>query len=134
LKKLVITSGLILFICVVAILLVDRNKPNFIRDDTLILLESNIQYGDFDIIEENRMVCDLVTVSNIILNMQKDGYAMEQLSDSREYLDFALSKDSEVHRIHYNLTGEFTSICNQYEKSYLPITYITVKDITERKK
>lgn len=75
---------------------------------------------------QDRLKCNLSTVSKMIYNMEKDGYEIVTDMSTENLLDMALKKDNETYRLLYNrLTRDFLCISNPLIKNYVPSTYIT---------
>lgn len=74
--------------------------------------------------DANRMQCDLTTFSYLVYKMQGDGYVLSDVTESAECIEVFLNKDALAFRLHYDNKGNFISICQMYEKSYVPLTYL----------
>jgi hypothetical protein len=99
-------------------------QPKVTVSKNMYLLDGDAKPIDYEIISDNTMTCNLATVSNVIANMENDGFAITEAKAATDSLDIILSRDDCKIRVYYQIDGNFASIAVPYEKSYLPITYI----------
>lgn len=89
------------------------------------LLKDVTGFGTYTLSDEtNRMFCDLATFSYLIQKMQEDGYVLEDLEESEDFIEVRLDKDEIILRMRYTDKGDFICFCKVYEKSYIPMTYL----------
>lgn len=87
---------------------------------------------NYEEVSSNVYKCDIATVSNIVLGMEGDGFLIgEWIEASDKCLDFTLCKDGVTYRLYYTEGRVLTSICSDYEKSYIPLTYVNGKENRE---
>lgn len=100
---------------------VDNNK--------LYLLDEVSENPYLFMYSENTARIDLSGLSNIVINMQKDGYEIQNYRNTDEYIDIILQNSSEVHRLYFTKDLEIISVSSPYSKSMVPYTYIIEKDV-----
>lgn len=102
-----------------------------IDDSSLYLLTNLSDDVYFAPYSENTGLIDLAGLSNIVINMQKDGYEIQNMNATPSDMDIILQNDSEVYRLYFNKEMEIISIASPYSKSVVPFTYINEKKSIE---
>lgn len=102
-----------------------------IDDSSLYLLTNLSDNAYFAPYSENTGLIDLGGLSNIVLNMQKDGYEIQNMKATSNDMDIILQNDSEVYRLYFNKEMKIISIASPYSKSGIPFTYINEKKSIE---
>lgn len=102
-----------------------------IDDSSLYLLTNLSDNAYFAPYSENTGLIDLGGLSNIVLNMQKDGYEIQNMKATSNDMDIILQNDSEVYRLYFNKEMKIISIASPYSKSGVPFTYINEKKSIE---
>lgn len=106
-------------------LLYNRTIPTIIIEQGQLQLLTGVDCGVYETTSElNVLLCDISTVSYIVQEMQEDSYYLECVVADTESMDVFLSKEADIYRLHYTKDGTLMSICNKYEKSFVPFTYI----------
>lgn len=125
-KRIVIFSILLLTLGLVVFLSIQHVKLKVtVEKDVMHLLNAQ-EFGDYRLTEDfNKMTCDLVTFSCLVHRMQMDGYVIEDATESTKFIEVYLSKGEIAIRLRYDNGGNFMSVCKIYEKSYIPLTYLT---------
>lgn len=126
-----IVGNLIFLICIILNILyivnitLHKETVNFMYiSDQMFLLPISSENPNYLQISRNVYKCDLVTVSNIVANMIKEGYVIKQYLQEEDCLDVILQKGKDKYRLYYNKQRILTSIAYIYENSYIPFTYI----------
>ena len=120
-------------IILLIILFIALNIPSeletvqYIRNENMFLLTSLSGDLQYTLQSETTMSCDLSTITQLILNMENDGFQRKILNTNENSIDIIIEREEEKYRLRYERTGDFTCIGTQYEKSYLPLTYISEK-------
>ncbi len=108
------------------------NPTNIEIDNTKVyLLDEVSEKVHFIPYSDNTGEIDLAGLSNIIINMQNDGYKIQSLKIIDNNMDIILQNDKEVHRLYFTNENEITSISSPYNKSMVPYTYIIEKEDIE---
>lgn len=118
---------LILTFCGVVIIYFISTLPRVNITSDFVLSDYKGEGIYYSIEETNMMICDLTTVSIIINRMLEDGYSLRDIERTDKLIDVILSKDDLKIRIHYTNDGTFTSVAVPYQKSFVPLTYISEK-------
>lgn len=108
-----------------SIVTVLKIRPEVTRKGDMFILSETSGILLYDIVTDNTMNCDLATFSSIVNNMKEDGFVIESKETSKDEIDVVLSKDNQKFRIQYKRDGSFVSLGIPYEKSFIPLTYIS---------
>lgn len=122
-KKLILVI-LIILLAIVCVLNIRVRRVNIIADNDMYILSNVGESGSYTLIDSNKAICDLATFSYLVRSMEADGYKINREEYTNDYIDIVLTNEDLSFRMHYTLDGNFTSICDIYEKSYIPFTYI----------
>ncbi|MBQ2885813.1 MAG: hypothetical protein IJE43_18980 [Alphaproteobacteria bacterium] len=121
----VLYSVVLVLLVIGGCLLYDKTKPKFIIEQGQLQLLTEVECGLYEMTSELNVInCDLATVSYIVQQMQDDEFEIEQVVTNKVYMDIFLNRDIDTYRLHYTKDGILISICNNYEKSFVPFTYI----------
>ena len=113
-----------MFIVLCFVLKLKLEPDLYVEKDVMHLLSTD-KFCSYETTESTNVLnCDLATYSAIINNMVADGFNMMSKEESKDFIDIVLKKDSLSFRLHYDSNEVLTSICDVYEKSYIPFTYI----------
>ena len=128
-KRLLILLQFIIVLAITCVIFFIKITPDIEYDIDKMHLLGTTEFGYYDLVDDsNKMQCDLMTYSSLVNRMQADGYVIDTLVSDSSTLEVILTKDDVTFRLHYDASGEFTSICKEYEKSYVPFTYINDED------
>lgn len=127
LKRMAIVCTLCLLISSAVYLFKNKEDINFEIETNMYLLTQFSENMQYTVITDNTMKCDLTTISNIVLHLETDGYFINSEKFSKDTIDIILTKENIAYRLFYKKDGSLISICNEYEKSYIPFTYINEK-------
>lgn len=115
----------IILIIVGCCLLYDKKEPKLIIEQSQLQLLTDVECGVYETTSEfNVLTCDIATVSYLVQQMQEDDYVLEQIQADMTAMDIYIGKGTDMYRLHYIKEGTLISICNVYEKSFMPFTYI----------
>ena len=123
---LICLSGIL---CTLLIMTYEKSQVQFNTVEALCLLQYQEYAGMYEYISENKIKCDLMTLSAIVYQMKADGYKEINCKNSESEIDIILKKDDIELRLHYNSNQELTSICKDYKRSYIPLTYIIEREV-----
>lgn len=123
-KKVLVMVDLLILLVILIVIYVLKGVPEVVVKKDMVLLETDYRVGDYTILQDNKMYCDLSTFSWIVSYMVKGGFVVEGINSTEQSLDVVVARDDLKVRMYYEIDGSLTSICNQYEKSYIPISYI----------
>lgn len=116
-------------LCALIIITNERYQIKVNYSNNMELLKNQEYAGYYEQIDDNRLKCDLATVSSIVYQMKADGFIEYRYDATESEIDITLIKDDIKIRMHYNSDQEFTSICKDYKISYLPLTYIIERKV-----
>ena len=121
----VLYSVVLVLLIIGGCLLYGKTKPKFIIEQGQLQLLTEVECGLYEMTSELNVInCDLATVSYIVQQMRDDEFEIEQVVTNKVYMDVFLNRDIDTYRLHYTKDGTLISICNNYEKSFVPFTYI----------
>lgn len=123
-KKVLVMIDLLVLLIILTVIYVLKGVPEVVIKKDMVLLETDYEVGDYTVLQDNKMSCDLSTFSWVVSYMVKDGFIVESINSTEQSLDVVVARDDLKVRMYYEIDGSLTSICNQYEKSYIPISYI----------
>lgn len=127
-KRKAVLVMLTLIWCICLVVLCRRIKPRVEVDSSMYLLSEISTPMKYEVISDNTMTCNLATISVILYKMRNDGFNLVKSDISDETIDLIVRNDDCSIRIMYGKDGSFASIASPYEKSYLPMTYISEEE------
>lgn len=95
-----------------------------VDNSSLYLLNELSENVVLDMYSENTGKIDLAGLSNIVINMQNDGFEIQDLKTTDEYIDVILQNAEEVYRLYFTKEMDIISVSSPYSKNGVPFTYI----------
>lgn len=112
-----------LIILLSVIYLVTRLKTDVTRDYGLYLIDGYSKVYTYSQLSDNSITCDRASISNIVYNMLKDDFVLQNVNYDVNTLSVILEKETDKYRLIYK-NGKMTSLCTDFGKNPLPLLYI----------
>ena len=80
----------------------------------------------YEMLSDNVGLTNINGISNVIINMETDGYEVYNQEVTDEFIDISFIKDeSPAYRYYFTVVdGRVTFFCSDYESSYTGLSYI----------
>lgn len=86
------------------------------------------KYSDpyYEMLSDNVGLTNINGISNVVINMEKDGYEIYKQDTTKDYVDISFIKDGyPSYRYYFTYPeGRITFFCSDYESSYTGLAYI----------
>lgn len=95
------------------------------HSDSMYILTNTVSVPPIEMLEHNVIKAGRLHFSNMVLNLQAEGYTIIKEHVDDRYMDFGLSNlDNDVRLIYDDKNGTITMLSNPYEKISSLTTYI----------
>lgn len=118
---------------VAAILCVYFTGSNYldmqIKSDGTVYLVNEYTPVYYEALSDNVGITTINGISNVVINMEADGYDVYKMQVDKSYVDVSFTKaNCPSYRYYFTYPeGKITFFCSEYENSYIGLSYIIDK-------